>query len=271
MSRFYNVDQVQEMRFYQLPKSLFNNIKYKGLSLGAKVAYSLLRDRQDLSIKNNWVDENGNIYSNYSVIALCEILEVSNKTAIKFKKELVKYGLIIDKRMGQGSKNRLYVLRPEHIENTVKCTSCTSKDVHSTTQEMYKIHTNDTDSKDTNISETINQEKKQNDRLNDIDNLKIKLKEKYGQAILEKSLQQLSIAVKKGTVVNNLYNYLDKVCKGIQGQLDIINGISNVDSKVTNNRKGGWGSNNIQTAAKYTNTQLEEKMLAKRNRYCKNQ
>lgn len=128
----------------------------------------------------------------------------------------------------------------------------------------------------TNHSINQQEEKKQNERLNDLENLKIKLKEKYGQAILEKSLQQLSIAIKKGTVVNNLYNYLDKVCNGIQAQLDITSGINSVEANkglrattTVNTRKGGWGSSNIQTAAKYTDAQLEEKMLEKRNRYCK--
>ena len=49
--RFYTAQEEVTIRFYQVPKSLFNNPKYKGLSLGPKLMYSILRDRLDLSIK----------------------------------------------------------------------------------------------------------------------------------------------------------------------------------------------------------------------------
>jgi len=38
------------LRFYQTPKALFKNPKYRGLSLGPKLMYSILRDRLDISI-----------------------------------------------------------------------------------------------------------------------------------------------------------------------------------------------------------------------------
>lgn len=36
MSRFYKASEEITLRFYQMPKALFNNPRYKGLSLGAK-------------------------------------------------------------------------------------------------------------------------------------------------------------------------------------------------------------------------------------------
>ena len=55
-SRFYTAKEEVTFRFYQVPKSLFKNPVYKGLDLGPKLMYSVLRDRLDLSIKNNWQD-----------------------------------------------------------------------------------------------------------------------------------------------------------------------------------------------------------------------
>lgn len=52
--RFYTLKEEIILRFYQTPKALFNNPKYKGLSHGPKLMYSILRDRLDISIKNNW-------------------------------------------------------------------------------------------------------------------------------------------------------------------------------------------------------------------------
>ena len=56
--RFYTEKEEVTLRFYQTPKALFKNPRYKGLSLGSKLMYSILRDRLDMSIENNWKDDN---------------------------------------------------------------------------------------------------------------------------------------------------------------------------------------------------------------------
>lgn len=179
MTRFYKAEEELNLRFYQMPKALFNNEKYKGLSLGAKAMYSILRDRQDLSIKNNWVDEEGYIYLLFKIepakddertveekepreLSLMEILEVDRKTVMKYKKELVKYGLIVDKRMGQGKTNRMYVLKPElpsNVEKYEKSKKGTSGSPKKGPQEVQKLDGNDTDSSDTDFSDSQTVEK----------------------------------------------------------------------------------------------------------------
>ena len=64
--RFYTLKEEVTLRFYQTPKTLFKNPKYKERSLGPRLMYSILRDRLDLSIKNNWKDEKGYIYLIFS-------------------------------------------------------------------------------------------------------------------------------------------------------------------------------------------------------------
>jgi len=112
-NRFYTEKEEVTLRFYQVPKALFKNPVYKGLGLGPKLMYSILRDRLDLSIKNNWKDEKGYIYLIFSREDLSGLLEINKETATTYKRKLVKYKLIIDKRMGQGNSNRIYVLKPE--------------------------------------------------------------------------------------------------------------------------------------------------------------
>jgi len=63
--------------------------------------YSILRDRLDLSIKNSWKDENGFIYLVFSIEDLSTLLEINKETVTTYKRKLVKYRLIIDKRLGQ--------------------------------------------------------------------------------------------------------------------------------------------------------------------------
>jgi len=111
--RYYTAQEEVTLRFYQVPKTLFKNPTYKGLSLGAKLMYSILRDRLDLSIKNDWKNKKGYIYLVFSGEELLNLLEISKNTVTKYKRELVKYRLIIDKRLGQGNPNRIYVLKPE--------------------------------------------------------------------------------------------------------------------------------------------------------------
>jgi len=45
-------DYFQEYQFIKTPKILITSEFYKNLSLGAKMLYSILADRQSLSLKN---------------------------------------------------------------------------------------------------------------------------------------------------------------------------------------------------------------------------
>src|SRR3972149_9846233 len=89
--RFYTAREEVTIRFYQVPKALFKNPKYKGLSLGPRLMYSILRDRLDLSIKNNWKDEKDYIYLIFSIEELSKLLEINKETVTSYKRNLVKY------------------------------------------------------------------------------------------------------------------------------------------------------------------------------------
>ncbi|MDU6805867.1 MAG: replication initiator protein A, partial [Staphylococcus epidermidis] len=64
-TKFYIQENFRE-RFYQLPKVFFTNPNYQKLSNDAKIAYAILRDRLELSIKNNWIDEENAIFFIYT-------------------------------------------------------------------------------------------------------------------------------------------------------------------------------------------------------------
>ena len=87
--RFYTLKEEITLRFYQTPKALFKNPKYKGLSLGPKLMYSILRDRLDISIKNNWKDEKGYIYLIFSVEELARLLEMDRTAVMRYIKSLL--------------------------------------------------------------------------------------------------------------------------------------------------------------------------------------
>ena len=73
-----------------LHKALFINEKYRKLSDSAKVTYAILNDRVSLSIKNNWIDQNGDIYFIFTNENLQEVLDKSKNTITKIKKNYKK-------------------------------------------------------------------------------------------------------------------------------------------------------------------------------------
>ena len=149
--RFYTLKEEVTLRFYQTPKALFKNPKYKGLSLGPKLMYSILRDRLDMSIKNNWKDEKGYIYLIFSIEELASLLEMDRTAVMRYKKKLVEYNLIIDKRLGQGKSNRIYVLKPE-LSNGQKSQNTTSRSPKKGLLEVPKSNSNDTYINETNLN-----------------------------------------------------------------------------------------------------------------------
>ena len=109
---FYG-SQADIFSFYRIPKNLFTEERFAGLSSGAKVLYGLMLDRTNLSAKNGWQDEHGRVYIVFSIDEVCEAMGVSNKTACKYMAELDTkngIGLVERVRLGRGFKDRIYVL-----------------------------------------------------------------------------------------------------------------------------------------------------------------
>lgn len=137
---FKKKEQYQE-RFYQLPKVFFTNEIYKKLSLEAKVAYSILRDRLELSLQNDWVDSEENIYFIYTNENLMEILNLGKNKVVKIKKELESVNLLRQKRLGLNKPNMLYLIKPEVTEDDIYKIQTEEKTNKSTDdKEVYKTN-----------------------------------------------------------------------------------------------------------------------------------
>jgi len=154
--------------FYKLPQELFDEC-FKGLSIGAKVLYAILRDKWGQSQKNGWHDEKG-IYCNFSVKLLSELMGCSEKTITSYKKELNDYCLISEKRQFN-STNKIYVNRVSEARRYVhEDFTCTERKnlpyVHEdfTCTERKNLPTNQTNINQTNLT-----------RLNDDDDRPQKL------------------------------------------------------------------------------------------------
>ena len=156
-------------RFYQIPKVFFTSENYKNLTNDMKIAYAILRDRLNLSIKNNWVDEDGNIYFVYSNEKLMEILNCKKEKLTKIKKGLENDGLLIQKRRCLNKPNILYLMKPIVTERDIYKIEKEENDVELYGEkEVRKSNTNDTDFNDIDFNDT------ENNDMNDLNDIKYK-------------------------------------------------------------------------------------------------
>ncbi|MDS3943209.1 replication initiator protein A [Staphylococcus epidermidis] len=126
-----NIKNQASQNFYMLNKVLFINEKYKKLSDSAKVTYAILNDRVSLSIKNNWIDQNGDIYFIFTNENLQEVLDKSKNTITKIKKELQEVGLLEQVKTGFNRPNKLYLHEIEtniNIEKEIQNTTLNNKE-----------------------------------------------------------------------------------------------------------------------------------------------
>ena len=107
-----NIYRKAEKKFLMLPALLIYGELYRGLDSGAKIAWTILNARANLSKKYGWYDVEGNVYFVYTNQELMNLVNVSEPTIVKIKKELISYGLLEQKRMGRGKANLLYIYEP---------------------------------------------------------------------------------------------------------------------------------------------------------------
>ena len=138
---YYYGIEADQFSFYRVPRLLIKDERFKGLSSDAKLLYGLMLDRMSLSMKNQWLDEEGRAYIYYSLDDIMEALGCSNKKAISIMKELdtdAGIGLIEKKRQGQGKPTMIY-LKQFVIQDFQKCKNYTS-DEKTAISEVKNLH-----------------------------------------------------------------------------------------------------------------------------------
>lgn len=162
--RRISLNEVKNDNYAKLYKFLFDG-EFIKMSDSAKILYCLLRDRMQLSIKNvsegnnYWVDNNGDVFIHATIENIMELMQCSDKTATKLKRELVKFNLIEDMRQGQGNPNRIYIMNVDYLESIEKTKNrkkYESRIGKFTNQESEKVRPNKTDIKKTEINKTEN-------------------------------------------------------------------------------------------------------------------
>ncbi len=109
---------VQNAHHMQVPRWLFYDARYEDISLDAKWVYVFLLNRFQLSRRNKWVNEYGEVFVIFPRKELSAELHICEKRISAAFKALVDRNLIWEKRTGRGAANRIYLARITPLENS---------------------------------------------------------------------------------------------------------------------------------------------------------
>ena len=165
MFDYFYANESEQYLFLQMPLMLIKHEQFKNLSDGAKILYSLLLNRTNLSAKNGWMDEQGRVYIIYTIEDIMTDLNCWEKKATKAMKELRETGLIRSVRRGLGKPNILYVMnfatalkhqykneiKPEKPDKSLNCQKDNSRIAQTTIQELSEAQSINIDSSNNNI------------------------------------------------------------------------------------------------------------------------
>lgn len=99
--------------YMKMPRWLFSDSNYSDMSLDAKVSYTLLLNRFQLSRLNNWVNEYGEVYIIFPRLELAKELRIGEKRVTAALKVLRDRQLIWEHRCGLGRANQIFLAKVE--------------------------------------------------------------------------------------------------------------------------------------------------------------
>ena len=118
-NNYFYKSESEQFAFYRIPKLLFTDSRYAGISVEAKVLYGLMLDRMSLSVRNNWVDDDNRVYIYFTLEEITDYLSIGKDKGVKLLKELD--GILIErKKQGLGKPVMIYVLNFTDSQNSVQ-------------------------------------------------------------------------------------------------------------------------------------------------------
>lgn len=112
---YLTADKAYNSIYLQFPKAFLTSPIYRELSDSAKIAYMVLKDRAEYSLRKGLVDSQHRVYFLFTDKELANILNKSKPTALKIKKELINFNLLRKVDMGfnklemKRNASRLYI------------------------------------------------------------------------------------------------------------------------------------------------------------------
>ena len=219
------IDEVRRNVFYQFPQWLLDK-EHEELSLRAKIVYMLIFDRRTLSVKNNWHDQNGEVYVYFTIEEFMEKLSCSRQSVINAKKELQDYGLIKEDQQGMNRPNRIYIngSLKNRLQEVQNLDAGSLKNRLQEVQNLDGIKTNiiNTDINQTNNNHVVDN-KRQKSFSQILKDSEIRINERQAQMLLEYvaldhfTVPMIQYAVEKTEDAGTTsFNYLDKILNSWQ-------------------------------------------------------
>ena len=218
MNNRIKVEELNGEVYYQIPKWFMDLFISGEISSGAFKTYVLMYERLRMSAKNNWIDEDGDVYIKYSYNELMEDLQCSSKTTVSNNlKELQKLDLI--DKVKCFSASNIYYLKVKNLEDcnrgekcinssTENCTSAKNCTISSTEKCTTEVQKTCTDSSTENLYSSKNNFKKNNSSKNNF-------KKNNTESILE-TLEQENISLELKNKIKEFILYRKEIKKTIQ-------------------------------------------------------
>ena len=113
---------IQNVYHMQMPRWLFSDPRYVDMSLDAKVPYTFLLNRFQLSRRNGWVNGQGEVFVIFPRKALAAGLRICEQRVTAAFRKLAELQLIWEKRCGRGDANQIYLATVIPMEdNAYEC------------------------------------------------------------------------------------------------------------------------------------------------------
>lgn len=113
---------IQNVYHMQMPRWLFSDPRYVDMSLDAKVTYTFLLNRFQLSRRNGWVNDQGEVFVIFPRKALAAELRICEQRVTAAFRKLAELQLIWEKRCGRGDANQIYLATVIPMEdNAYEC------------------------------------------------------------------------------------------------------------------------------------------------------
>jgi len=109
---------IQSVYHMQMPRWLFSDPRYADMCLDAKVTYTFLLNRFQLSRRNGWINEQGEVFVVFPRKALAAELRICEQRVTAAFKTLTGLRLIWEKRCGRGDANQIYLACVTPVEDT---------------------------------------------------------------------------------------------------------------------------------------------------------
>ena len=238
MNNRIKVEELNGVVYYQIPKWFMDLFISGEISSGAFKTYVLMYERLRMSAKNNWIDEDGDVYIKYSYNELMEDLQCSSKTTVSNNlKELQKLDLI--DKVKCFSASNIYYLKVKNLEDcnrgekcinssTENCTSAKNCTISSTEKCTTEVQKTCTDSSTENLYSSKNNFKKNNSSKNNF-------KKNNTESILE-TLEQENISTDLKDKIKEFISYRKEIKKPIKTYTVISTMLKQIGSKYLDER-----------------------------------